>query len=67
MMATVTQIVEAIGRSASWDNPALTTWEDLNHSLDLELMRRRSQWSNLGKSDDELVKEIMAERQRGQR
>jgi hypothetical protein len=28
----------------------------------MELMRKKSQWSNLGKTDEQLVKEILAER-----
>lgn len=59
---SLTATIEAVGRAASWDNPALVRWDDLHHSLDMELMRKKSQWSNLGKTDEQLVKEILAER-----
>lgn len=60
-MATITQTAAAIWQSASWDN--LPNWTDLGHSLDMELLRKKSQWGSLGKSDEQLTKEIIAERQ----
>ncbi|MFN8487132.1 MAG: hypothetical protein U0350_06025 [Caldilineaceae bacterium] len=64
---TIQATIEAVGRAASWDNPALTTWQDLDRTLDMELMRKKSQWSNLGKSDEQLINEILAERGQVQR
>lgn len=61
-MSNIQATIDAVGRAASWDNPALTTWQDLHHSLDMELLRKKSQWCNLGKSDEQLMKEILAER-----
>lgn len=66
-MSNLTATIEAVGRAASWGNPALATWQDLAHSLDMELLRKKSQWGNLGKSDEQLIKEILAERGQAQR
>jgi hypothetical protein len=48
--------IESVGRLASWSNPALATWESIGNSIEVELMRRRSQWSNLGMTDEEYAK-----------
>lgn len=67
--AAINQInsqIESVGRAASWDNPALATWASLNNSVDMELMRRRAQWNNLGMTDEELLKEMLAEMQAAQ-
>ncbi len=58
--------IESVGRQASWNNPALATWESIGKSIEVELMRRRSQWNNLGMSDEELLKEMIAEMQAAQ-
>lgn len=64
---SLTATIEAVGRAASWGNPNLATWQDLAHSMEMELFRKKSQWSNLGKTDEQLVKEILAERGQAQR
>lgn len=58
--------IESVGRAASWDNPALATWASIGNSIEVELMRRRSMWSNLGMTDEEHLKEIVAEMQAAQ-
>lgn len=58
--------IESVGRQASWDNPALATWGSIGNSIEVELMRRRSMWSNLGMDDSELLKEMLAEMQAAQ-
>lgn len=58
--------IESLSRQASWSNPALATWESIGNSIEVELMRRRSQWSNLGMTDEEHLKEIVAEMQAAQ-
>lgn len=58
--------IESLGRQASWSNPALATWESIGNSIEVELMRRRSMWSNAGMSDEEHLKEIVAEMQAAQ-
>jgi hypothetical protein len=58
--------IESLGRQASWSNPALATWESIGNSIEVELMRRRSMWSNLGMTDEEHLKEIVAEMQAAQ-
>lgn len=58
--------IESVGRAASWDNPALATWASIGNSIEVELMRRRSQWNNLGMTDEELLKEMLAEMQAAQ-
>jgi len=55
--------IESVGRQASWSNPALATWESIGNSIEVELMRRRSQWNNLGMTDEEHLKEMMTEMQ----
>ena len=40
-MASLTQQVESFwNNQATWGNPDLPTWDDLGHSLDMELMRK---------------------------
>lgn len=58
--------IESVGRQASWSNPSLATWESIGNSIEVELMRRRSMWSNLGMDDAEHLKEMMAEMQAAQ-
>jgi len=63
IVANLTQQVDSFwNNQATWDNPNLYSWNDLDHSLDMELMRKKSQWCNLGKSDEQLTKEIIEER-----
>jgi hypothetical protein len=53
--------IDGFWKRASWSNPALATWESLHHSVEMELMRRKANWNNLGMTEEELLKEMIAE------
>lgn len=57
--ADIQSRIDDLARRASWDN--IPTWNDLNNTVEMELMRRKSHWGNLGMTEEELLAEMMAE------
>jgi len=51
--------IDGFWRRASWDNPALATWDTLNNSLEMWEMRVRAQWVAVGCTDEMIRMEAM--------
>jgi hypothetical protein len=60
-IAYIDSRITFVGKQASWSNPELATWESLRNSVEMELLRRKSRWSNLGVTEEEHLKEMLDE------
>jgi hypothetical protein len=48
---------DRLSRQASWDN--LPTWDDLNNTREMWILRVRSSWAAVGCSDEQIEAEAM--------